>query len=136
VVTVVGSVAILAVSGAGLGAGFLLATGDRGRAWDVTWPVLQYVGPVLLLGAMGRLVFGLAPRFMVFAWVPLVLAAVVLLFGDLLRLPQWLQDLSPFEHLALVPAEDFRWTPVLVVAFVAAAVSVVGQVAFSRRDVH
>ena len=28
-------------------------------------------------------------------------------FGDLLQLPQWLQDISPFEHLALVPAEDF-----------------------------
>jgi ABC-2 type transport system permease protein len=135
-VTVVGSVAILAVSGAGLGAGFFLATGERGPAWDVTWPVLQYVAPVLLLSAIGRLVFGLAPRLMVIAWVPLVLAAVVLLFGDLLQLPQWLQDLSPFEHLALVPAEDFRWTPVLVVAVIAAAVSVVGQLAFWRRDGH
>ena len=34
-----------------------------------------------------------------------------MLFGELLQLPQWLQDLSPFEHLALVPAEDFRWAP-------------------------
>ena len=71
------------------------------------------------------------------AWLPLVLAVVVMFFGDLLRLPQWLQDLSPFEHLALVPAEDFRWAPFLVLlALVAADLSVAGQVAFARRDIR
>ena len=52
----------------------------------------------------------------------------MMFFGDLLQLPQWLQDLSPFEHLALVPAEDFRWAPFLVLALVAAAISAAGQV--------
>ena len=53
----------------------------------------------------------------------------------LLRFPQWLQDLSPFEHLALVPAEPFRWTPFLVLAALATLVSLAGQFAFRRRDI-
>ncbi len=135
-VTVVGTIAILLASGAGLGSGYLLVTGDGPQAWDLTWPVLQYAAPVLVLSALARLLFGLVPRLMVLAWLPLVLAAVVMLFGELLRLPQWVQDLSPFEHLALVPAESFSWAPVVVLTLVAAALSVAGQIAFARRDVH
>jgi ABC-2 type transport system permease protein len=56
-------------------------------------------------------------------------------FGQLLSFPQWLIDVSPFSHLALTPAEDARWGPVVVVAVVAAVLSVTGQVGFRRRDV-
>ena len=60
----------------------------------------------------------------------------MLLFGEVLRLPEWLQDLSPFEHLPFVPAESFTWAPFLALSALAAALSVAGQVAFRRRDVH
>jgi ABC-2 type transport system permease protein len=135
-VTAAASVAILTAAGVGIGGGYLMVTGDGRQAWALTWPVLQYAAPVLVLSAVGRLLFGLAPRLMVLAWAPLVLAAVIMLFGDLLELPQWLQDVSPFEHLALVPAESFGWAPVLVLGLVAAGLSVAGQFAFRRRDVH
>ena len=136
VVTVGGVALVLVASGLGLGAGYLLVTGDGGAAWDITWPVVQYVAPVLVLSAVGRLLYGLAPRWTVLAWAPLAFAAVVMLFGDLFRLPQWLQDLSPFEHLPMVPAQSFAWAPFLGLAVVALVLSVAGQVAFARRDVH
>ena len=134
--TVAGSAAVLVLSGLGLGAGYLLVTGDGAAAWDITWPVLQYVAPVLVLSGVARLLFGVLPRWTVLAWLPLVFAAVVMLFGELFQLPQWLQDVSPFEHLPMVPAEDFAWGPVLGVGLVAALLSVAGQLAFARRDVH
>ena len=96
---------------------------------------MQYVAPVLVLSALVRVLFGFLPRFMFLAWLPLVLVSVVMLFGELLKLPQWLQDLSPFEHLPLVPAEPFEWQPFLLVAVVAAALSAAGQLAFARRDI-
>ena len=68
--------------------------------------MLQYAAPVLVLSALGRLLYGLVPRWTVLAWAPLAFAAVVMLFGDLFGLPQWLQDVSPFEHLPMVPAEE------------------------------
>lgn len=134
--TVVGAALVLVASGIGLGAGYLMVTGDGGAAWDITWPVAQYVGPVLVLSGVARVLYGVVPRWTVLAWVPLVLAAVVMLFGELFGLPQWLQDLSPFEHLPMVPAESFAWGPVLALAAVALVLSVAGQLAFVRRDVH
>jgi ABC-2 type transport system permease protein len=135
-VTTLGTLATLAAAGAGLGLGYLAVTGDGSYAWQISWPVLAYAAPVLALSAIARLLFGVAPRLMVLAWLPLAFVAVVMLFGDILQLPQWLQDVSPFEHLALVPAESFAWTPVVVVGLVAVAVSAAGQLAFARRDVH
>ena len=99
-------------------------------------PTLTYVAPVLVLSGLARLLVGAVPRWASLAWLPLVLASVVMLFGDLLKLPQWFQDLSPFEHLALVPAEGFRWAPFLALAALALALSLAGQVAFARRDIH
>lgn len=135
VVTVVGTVVVLAVGGLGLGIGYAATTGDGGAVLRLSVPTLAYAAPVLALSALARLLYGVAPRLLVVAWLPLVLAVVVVVFGDVLRIPQWVQDLSPFEHLALTPAEDFRWLPVLVVGLVAAALSATGQWMFTRRDI-
>lgn len=134
-VTVAGTAAVLALGGLGLGIGYAATTGDGDAVLGLAWPVLPYLAPVLALSAIARLLYGLLPRGLVLAWLPLVLAVVVLIFGDLLQLPTWLQSLSPFEHLALVPAEDFAVTPVLVVAGFAALISAAAQVAFRRRDI-
>ena len=134
-VTVAGTASILVLGGLGLGIGYAATTGDGDAVLRYAWPVLPYLAPVLALSAVARLLYGLLPRGLVLAWLPLVLAVVVLIFGDLLQLPQWLQDASPFEHLALVPAQDFDPLPVAAVALVAALISLAGQLAFRRRDI-
>jgi ABC-2 type transport system permease protein len=59
-----------------------------------------------------------------------------MLFGAVFRFPQWLQALSPFEHLPLVPAEAFRWGPWVALLLVAVGLAAAGQVAFRRRDLQ
>ena len=136
VITAVGTAVILVASGLGLGVTYALITGDGGAVVRMTAAEASYLPGLLVLGAVARLLYGVVPRGAPLAWGVLLLAAVVLLFGELLQLPQWFQDLSPFEHLALMPLEGFRWLPFLIVTAVAAVLSVAGQIAFSRRDVH
>lgn len=136
VITVLGSVAMVTLAGIGLGLGYGLAIGDLGQVGRMTVVALPYSAPVLVLAALARLVTGLVPRLAGLAWLALGFCVVVMFFGPLLDLPEWLNDLSPFNHLALVPAEDFRVAPFLVLLAVAALVSLLGQAAFRRRDVH
>ena len=124
------------MAGLGLGVGYALAADDAGAVADYTLATVPYVVPVLVTSAVARLLYGISPRLAPFAWLVLGLAAVVLMFGELLSIPQWLQALSPFDHMPLVPAEDFRWAPVLVLAALAAALSAAGVAAFTRRDVE
>ncbi|GAB2453084.1 ABC transporter membrane-spanning protein [Nocardioides hungaricus] len=134
--TTAGTVLALLGSGLGLAAGYSLVTGTSDELWRLAVPPLQYAPAVLVLSGVARLLYGVAPRLMAAAWLPLVGAAVVVLFGDLLSIPQWVQDVSPFEHLALVPAQDVDWLAVVGVGAVAVLLSVAGQLAFRRRDVH
>jgi ABC-2 type transport system permease protein len=135
VMTVLGSVTALLVGALGLGLGFAMVTGDTDAIVRYIAPMASYVAPVLLLGAVARLLHGVAPRLAFLAWVGLAFCFVVMFFGELLRFPSAVVDVSPFSHLALAPAEDVRWMPVVVVAVVALVLSVAGQVAFRRRDV-
>jgi ABC-2 type transport system permease protein len=134
-VTLLGTVAVLAAGGLGLGVGFAMVTGDGGAVGDYLLAALPYLAPMLLLGALALALHGLLPQRTFLAWVALAFCAVVMVFAEVLRFPGWLRGISPFDVLALTPSEDLAWTPVLVVAAVALALGVVGQLAFQRRDV-
>ncbi len=135
VLTLAGTVAVVVFSGVGMAVGYLMVTGETEPLASYVTATFGYVVPVLVLAAVARLLHGWAPRAAGIAWLLLAYAAVVVLFGEVLSMPQWLQDLSPFEHLALVPSQPFHWAPVLVLGGLALALSAAGQLGFRRRDV-
>ncbi|MFC7494057.1 MULTISPECIES: ABC transporter permease [unclassified Nocardioides] len=136
VVTVLGSVVVLAGAGLGLGTAYALVTGEGDAVLRMTAASAAYLPAVLVLSGFARLLYGVLPRAAPAAWLLLLVATVVLLFGEALSLPQWFRDLSPFEHLAFVPADSFEVVPFLGLAALATLLSVAGQLAFLRRDVH
>jgi len=135
-VTVAGTVAVVVAAGLGLGLGYQLVTGDGSAVGRLLGATLPYVAPVLLLAALTWLAYGLSPRWAGFGWVALTFCVVVSFFGELLQLPYWVVDLSPFSHLALMPAEPLGWGPLLALLAVAAALGVAGTGALERRDVR
>ena len=56
------------------------------------------------------------------------------LFAELLDLPSWVVDISPFQHVPAMPADDFALGPLLALTAVAAGLTGVGLVGFRRRD--
>ena len=46
------------------------------------------------------------------------------MFGILLDLPQWLLNLSPFQHVPALPAASMSWPPIVVLTAIAAALIV------------
>jgi ABC-2 type transport system permease protein len=89
----------------------------------------------LLFLGLGALVFALAPRASAGVNYGLVIQAFVWqLFGGVLGAPRWLLDLSPFQHVALVPAQAFRAGAALAMLAIAAAATVAAFLIFKRRD--
>ena len=134
-VTVVGTLLVLVGGGLGLGLGYAMVTGDGGRIGQLLLGTVGYVAPSLVLAGFARLLFGVLPRWAFLAWLALGLGVVMVFFGPLFKMPDWVQGISPYHHLALVPAEPFRWTPFVVLLVVAAALSTAGRLGFLRRDV-
>ena len=84
---------------------------------------------------MTWLAYGLAPRWASIGWLALTFCVVVMFFGELLRFPQWVKDVSPFAHLALVPAQPFALAPLLWLLAAVALVGTAGFAALRHRDI-
>jgi len=126
---------VLLAAGSGLAGGYALVTGDLGAFEHLTLPMLASVSPVLVTVSVALLLYGVAPRLQPAAWLVLVLGFVVLMFGEVFRMPGWLRGLSPYDHLALMPAEPFRILPFATLLVMALVLSLVGAFALSRRDI-
>jgi ABC-2 type transport system permease protein len=130
-----GSVLLILVGGAALWLG-AAAVGSSGISWwDAMSSTLNMVPIAVLTGGIAIAAFGLLPRLTVALPVAVTLAGFVLsMLGPALDWPQWVLDLSPFTHLALVPAQPWAATSGLVMTGIGLMLALAGLRAFQRRD--
>ena len=133
---VAGGVLLTVLSGSALWLGCVAAGLHAVSWWQATASVLNALPVVALVAGLAVLSFGVAPRVTVGVPVAVAVGGYVLsLVGPALSWPQWLLDLSPFTHLALVPADPWSATAGLVMAGLGVAAGAVGLAAFGRRDI-
>ncbi len=90
---------------------------------------------VLFLG-VAALAYGLLPRASSGIAYGLVIVAFLWeLFGSVLGAPKWLVDLTPFEHVGLVPATAFRPVSAVVMLGIGVLAGAAGAIALRRRDI-
>ncbi|BDU05185.1 ABC transporter permease [Nocardia cyriacigeorgica] len=129
-----GAVALLALSGAVLGASMALSVGQGRYLADVLVAHLVFAPAVLVVIAVAVLCYGAAPRLIGITWALLGFSMIIGFFGPIMDLPRWLHNLSPFEHVARVPMDDVRWAALVVMTVLAIALAGAGSSAFRRRD--
>lgn len=134
VVSLLGSVVVLAASGLGTGAGLAIALGEPGQLVRMVLASIALTPAVAVLVGLTALLVGVAPRLAMLAWVPLGFVVLVGLFADVFELPRWVRLISPFEHATGPPASSFDPLVAIVLAGVAALAVAVGALALSRRD--
>jgi ABC-2 type transport system permease protein len=134
-VAVVGSALVLAAGGLGTGLTYGLIVGDLDQAPRLVVASLAYVPAVAVLVGIAAVLHGLSPRWAQAAWALVAGTFVIGFFRELLGIPQWLADLSPFERTPLVPAVGFDATPVVALAALALALGALGLGLFGRRDI-
>jgi ABC-2 type transport system permease protein len=128
---------VLLLAAEGLGAGLVrgLDAGGLGRELGrEAGAALVQLPAVWVLAGLTVAVFGLLPRAGIVGWVALVLCVLLGQLGELLSLPQWALDLSPFTHLPKLPAAPLRAGPVLWLTGLAATLVAAGIAGFRRRD--
>lgn len=105
-------------------------------ASDAFSAMFNVVPAVMVFVGLAVLLVGVAPRVTVAGTATAAVAAYVLgLVGPVLEWPDVVVGLSPFHHLAMVPADPVAWTPAVVMTGVGIALAGVGFAAFQRRDV-
>lgn len=135
-VACVGSILVMGLAGLGLGGSAALSGDDPGLLPTVLGAALAYVPAVWLTVGVAVALAGALPRLVALAWVVPVYGLVVGMFGELLQLPDWTINLSPFEYVPQLPGAEMTWTPLAVLTVVAAALVAIGLVGYRRRDLR
>ncbi|WP_270886357.1 ABC transporter permease [Pedococcus sp. 5OH_020] len=132
VLAVAGSAWLMVVAGVTVGLS-ASAAGDVGVV-QVVAAAVATVPAVLVCVGLALLLFGLVPHWSAAAWGALALFVMLGELGAILRLPQSVLGLSPFDHLGSLPGGDANVTGLLGLGVAAVATAAVGVLAFRRRD--
>ena len=89
----------------------------------------------ILFLSIAALAYALLPRASTaVAFAVVTVSFVWQLLSSIVGAPRWLRELSPFEHVGLVPAQPLKAGAAAVMLAVALLVAAVAVWAFSRRD--
>ena len=134
-VAVVGTVLVMLTTGLLIGIGLAAASGDASKIGPVVGASMAMVPAMLVFAGVALALFGLSPRWSILTWGFFAFALVVGLLGAVLDLPQWVMNLSPFEHVPAMPSAAFDWVPVVGLSVVAVLVASAGLWSLDRRDI-
>jgi polyether ionophore transport system permease protein len=122
-------------SGVGLWLGVLMT--DAGVSFgDAMAAMLNPLPVAAVFAGLAVFAFGAIPRLTVGISVTATVVSYLLeALGPGLDLPDWVLSLSPFHHLATVPAESFATSTALVMLAIGSGLALAGLLLFNRRDV-
>ena len=134
--SLLGGAVLLAATGTALWLG-VAASGSDEITWDNAMrSVLNTLPVVMLIGGLAVFTLGLLPRLTVAIPVTVTVAGyIVTLLGPALSWPAWVLNLSPFTHLAWVPAVPWAATAGIVMTCLGLVLAGFGLLAFHRRDI-
>ena len=129
-----GVAALMLLAGLSIGTGAAVALKDWSQVWPITLATLASVPAAWVVVSLVVAAFGWVPRLTGAVWGVLFAFIALGEFGVLWHAPQWLMDLSPFQHSPRMPLDSGAVTPVVFLTLVAAALTAFGYVGWRRRD--
>lgn len=136
VVAIVGSTWLLLVTGLSMAIGFGAVAGDLSDGINRTLPAALTQAPaVWLVTALTITAYALRSGWAVAGWILLALILSLGQLGELLRLPTWMTDISPFTHVPRMPVEPFALPPTITMSLLATALLTAGAASYRHRDI-
>jgi ABC-2 type transport system permease protein len=113
----------------------LIADGQWSLVPKLLEAAFVYIPAILTLASVAIAIFGLLPRAAIaIAWSSLAICLLLAQFGELLKLPAWALNVSPFTHTPTAPTEAITAQPLLILSGIAILLLAIGLASFRRRD--
>ena len=120
--------------GTGLSAAYAL------NDWAIVSTLLEaslaYIPALLVIISLATILYGLGSRFVDLTWVAIGFIVIVWMTGFFLQLPDWISNLSPIEHVPMLPIEDLHITNLSMMTAISLTLIISGLWLAHRRDIN
>lgn len=133
-VTALGVVLLLTAAGLGEAIGVAASTGSGELFGDVLLGHVVHAPALWVTLAVAALLYAVVPRLVPLVWVVFGYAFFFGFFGPMLDAPEWVVELSPYEHIGEYPSEEISVVAMAVLTAIAAVIAASALALFRRRD--
>ncbi|WNG91733.1 ABC transporter permease [Mycobacterium sp. ITM-2016-00318] len=130
IAAILGSTVLMVSAGLGMGLGAGLTIGEPQTIWRLTLAGLAFVPAMAAMAAVAALAVALRSAWI--GWLAVSFVIISLYLGALLRLPQWLLDVSPVGQTG-APTE-YSAVALIAIAITAMALTLAAGTIYRRRD--
>lgn len=103
---------------------------------DVLGASMVYIPALLFVLGTAVLFIGWLPRAASLVWLFLVYGFIVIYLGDILELPDWVRNLSVYEHVPVYPSEELSYAALLILCGISVLLIFIGALGYKRRDIE
>jgi len=135
VLTALAAPVFMVVAGVALSVTDAMVVGQFTEFGGTMTAAIARVPAVWAIAGIGVLLYGWTQQLSLGVWVVFAVAAIIFLFGQLLRLPDQALNLSPIRHVTHLPGGDQSLQSVAVLFVIAVVTAVAGVMLFDRRDI-
>ncbi|OZU87447.1 ABC transporter permease [Virgibacillus indicus] len=96
---------------------------------------LVYLPAMWIVIGLAVFTLGIIPKAAGIVWFYLIYGFVVIYLSGLLEFPEWVNNLSVYEHIPQVPVEDMDFMKIIVLTIIAVVLAAAGFLGYNRRDI-
>ncbi|QGH33364.1 ABC transporter permease [Gracilibacillus salitolerans] len=95
---------------------------------------MSYLPAMLIILAIANLLFAFLPKWTSLVWAYLVFSFFTVYLGGMIDIPEWLANISSFNHIPQIPVDEFTWSPLIVLLVIGIISLIASQFGYRNRD--
>lgn len=96
---------------------------------------LLYLPAIWLVVGLAVILVGIYPKISNALWLYVAFCFIVIYLGGLLELPEWLMNLSVFQHIQQYPADNLQWSTLMIILMISLSCTIIGFISYNKRDI-
>ncbi len=97
---------------------------------------LVYLPAIWALIGLTVLIIGYKPGAALFSWIYLAYSFIVIYFGEILQIPDWLARLTPYGYVPKIPLEEINFPALIILAVISIILMAAGYRGYRQRDIQ
>lgn len=96
---------------------------------------IVFMPAIIFVLGLGALFSGIFPKWSGVVWLYLTYCFITDYLGDLLRLPEWMSNISVFSYIPQLPVNEIELLPLLLISLLALVSILIGYYFYQKRDI-